>query len=260
MNHFFHPKARKPVLLLAFAVLLSLAGTAASAGHLPRDLPTVDTPPPALILNRQRGALADAAGQNSAGTAQSSLEFLGQIGGTTYAAAAQGNYAYVGIGPRLAIVDVADPVHPSLLGQTKVFQKVVQGVAVEGDYAYAVDGNPGLYIVDVSNPMAPAVVGFYDLPGSSLGVAVAGSFAYVASHWEGLRIVDVSNPAAPTEVGYYDTPGYAVAVTVAGSYAYVADDEGGLRVVDISDPTAPLEVGSLDTECAAVGVAADVRT
>jgi hypothetical protein len=55
MNHFFHPKARKPVLLLAFAVLLSLAGTAASAERLPATLPTFDSPVVGPVINPDNG-------------------------------------------------------------------------------------------------------------------------------------------------------------------------------------------------------------
>ena len=40
------------------------------------------------------------------------IEVVGHIGGSAYAVFVAGNYAYVGFGPELAVVDVTDPVHP----------------------------------------------------------------------------------------------------------------------------------------------------
>ncbi len=46
------------------------------------------------------------------------VEFIGQIGGVTYAVAVQGTYAYIGVGPRLVILDVSDPARPRMVGRT----------------------------------------------------------------------------------------------------------------------------------------------
>jgi VCBS repeat-containing protein len=171
-------------------------------------------------------------------------ELIGQIGGATYAVAWQDNYAYIGVGPRLVILDVTDPAAPVFTGQTGVFPELVQGVAVAGSYAYVADGDSGLRIIDASNQNTPIEVGFYDTPGRAYDVAVAGSYVYVADEIGGLRIIDVSNPAAPWEVGFSDTPSYAYGVAVAGTYAYVANGEYvGLWIFDVSNPAVPLEKG-----------------
>jgi len=77
------------------------------------------------------------------------VELVGQIGGSTYAVAVQGNYAYIGVGPRLFILDVSDPSRPDVVGQTSVLPEVV-GVAVSGSYAYVADWNGGLVILRIS--------------------------------------------------------------------------------------------------------------
>ena len=158
------------------------------------------------------------------------VKLVGQIGGQVHAVALQGNYAYIGVGGRLVILNVSDSAHPVVVGQIGV-PRVITGVAVAGNYAYIADGGSGLRIVDVSDPAAPSEAGFYDTPGYARGVALAGDYAYVADEGSGLRIVDVSNPAAPSEAGFYDTPGYAMSVALAGSYAYVADYDGGLLIL-----------------------------
>jgi hypothetical protein len=54
----------------------------------------------------------------AAASANQSLQFVSQIGGLTDAVAVQGNYAYIGIGRRLGIVDISAPAAPALVGQT----------------------------------------------------------------------------------------------------------------------------------------------
>ncbi len=172
------------------------------------------------------------------------VELVGQIGGAAMAVAVQGNFAYVGVGPRLVILDISDPTSPAIVGQTNVFPHYAVGVDVVGSYAYVANGYSGLRIVDVSDSATPTEVGYYDTWYVS-GVAVTGSFAYVADG--DLRIVDISDPAAPTEVGFYSTPSTARDITVVENYVYIADGFSGLRIVDVSSPTSPTEVGSYDT-------------
>ncbi|HCP31912.1 TPA: hypothetical protein DIT45_01465, partial [Candidatus Acetothermia bacterium] len=173
------------------------------------------------------------------------VEFVGQIGGGVYAVAVQEDYAYIGDGPRLTILDVSDLTAPSAVGKTIPLHAIVQDVAVVGNYAYlAVEGD-GLHIIDVSDLANPTEIGSYDTSGYIYGVAMAGGCAYVADG--GLRIIDVSDPASPLEVGFYDTPGVAYDVAVAGNYAYIANRNEGLRIIDVSDPASPLEVSFYDT-------------
>ncbi len=174
------------------------------------------------------------------------VELVGQIGGRSYDVAVQGHYAYLGVGPRLVVLDVSNPAHPQLIGQTAVLPAIVRDVYVVDNYAYVAAGGAGLRVVDVSDPAVPLEVGTYKPPGGAEGIYVAGKYAYVTDGY-GLRVVDVSAPAVPLQVGGYDTPGLALDVYVAGGYAYVADWASGLRVVDVSDPAAPAEVGAYDT-------------
>jgi len=179
------------------------------------------------------------------------LEVVGQIGGGTYAVAVQGNYAYIGVGPRLVILDVSDPSAPIVVGQTDVMPDVLRDIAVVGSYAYVAAG--GLSVIDISTPESPLVVGYCETPGDANAVAVAGNYAYVADKGGGLRVIDVSTPESPTEVGDCYIPGGANDVTVAGPYAYVA--AWGLRVVDVSTPESPTMVGYCGTPGSSEGVA-----
>jgi hypothetical protein len=168
----------------------------------------------------------------------------GQIGGDTSGVAIQGQYAYIGVGPHLVILDIGDPAHPVLVGQTDPLPRVVFDVAVAGNYAYVAAFISGLRIIDISNPAEPVEVGSIEIWGNPVSVAVVGSYAYVVDLLAGLWIIDVSDPAVPVQVGHYSTPAMARGVAVAGPYAYLTDD-GGLWILDISDPEAPTLAGTL---------------
>ena len=60
----------------------------------------------------------------------SAVEFVSQIGGASFAVAIDGTLAYVGVGPRLVILDVSNPAGPIVVGQTSLLPGIVTGVAV----------------------------------------------------------------------------------------------------------------------------------
>ena len=117
------------------------------------------------------------------------VELVGQIGGATDTVAVQGRYAYIGLGPRLAVVDISNPARPTLVGQSAILPDLVEDVAVSGTLAYVADGDGGLRVIDVSNSAAPHEVGYYDTPGWAEGVAVSGTLVYVADGGGGLAIL-----------------------------------------------------------------------
>jgi len=241
------------VLIVGMALMSSTSGTLAqgqvptpSASHKLRSGQALRTSQPSRQEVGSEGLMLQQHSQN--------VELIGQIGSVVNAVAVQGQYAYIGVGPQLIILDISNPAAPSEAGYYDT-PGSAWGVAMAEDYAYVADRAGGLRIVDVSNPSIPNEVGSYITPGDAIGVAIAGNYAYVAKADRGLRIVDVSNPAAPTETGFYDTPGDAYGVAVVGNYAYVADGYGGLRIVDVSNPAAPTEAGFYDTVGEAKGVA-----
>ena len=182
------------------------------------------------------------------------VELVGQIGGGTAAVAVQSSYAYIGVGPRVEVLDVSDASNPILVGRTDVLPGSVSSIAVAGNTAYVTTGNSGLCIFDIANPESPVAIGRYDTPGQAYDVVLAGSQAYIADGTAGLHVVNVADPQHPTGTGHCDTPGRAYDVAVVGGYAYVADDEAGLRIIDISDAQEPVDVGSYQTQGQAWGV------
>lgn len=169
------------------------------------------------------------------------LELVGQIGGDTWSVFIQGNYAYVGEGPRLTILDISNLSAISVVSKTDPMPMIVQNIYVQGSYAYVADNQAGVYIFNVSVPHAPVQVGHYDT--TALGIAVVGDFAYVAGGSDGVRVLNISSPSAPVEVGLYNTSGITMKIAVAGNYAYLADNNS-FRVLNVSNPAAPSEISS----------------
>lgn len=163
------------------------------------------------------------------------VELVGQAGGVSHAMAIQGQYVYLGIGARLAILDVSNPRQPSLVGQSEMMPNVIEGVAVAGDYAYVVAGS--IFILDVSKPAQPQRVGTFYASSYAYGIAITGRYAYVVGDFGGLSIADLSDPVHPHWVpGTISLPDRAVGVSVVENYAYVNCGAAGLQIVDISDP------------------------
>ena len=154
-----------------------------------------------------------------------------------------GNYAYIGNGGAMDIMNISDPNTPVRVGQV-VTPSVVHGIFVVGNYAYIADGAAGLRIIDVSTPASPVEVGFFDTEDYARGVYVKNNYAYLADQYKGLRIINISSPTSPTEVAFLETGGTAREVFVQGNYAYLAD-YFNLYIIDISTPSSPTEVGSL---------------
>ncbi|MFZ3080923.1 MAG: NosD domain-containing protein [Bellilinea sp.] len=180
---------------------------------------------------------------------------IGQAGGPTQGIAVQGEYAYIGVGPRLVVVDISDPANPRPVGASAPFDYFVQGITISGTHAYVATGTAGLYIVEIAEPSNPHTVGSWNSPGFAENVDVTGTTAFLADGSDGLRLVDVTNPATPLEIAHAFDMNYAYDVVVSGRYAYVAAGGAGLLVVEISNPVYPVEAGTYDTPGNARGVA-----
>lgn len=171
----------------------------------------------------------------------SNIDLVGSAGGSGFGVAVQGNYAYIGEGKNLLVMNVSTPSSPLQVGRV-LLPGVVRALALFGEYAYVADEDAGLQVVDISTPSAPVIRGFYPTTNSSDGVAVFAGRAYVADEGAGLKILDLGNPTMPALVSLTSCgTAYAVMVKASanGVFAYLGGYEG-LSVIDVSDPLSPL--------------------
>ena len=179
-------------------------------------------------------------------------DFISHRGGSITTVVVNGNYAYVGQGQDMLVLNVSDVSNPVEVGRVTT-PAIVTNIVISGSHAYVADGQNGLVAVDITNPAAPTITG---TSGSILGsgVAVSGDYAYVASGTRGLATVDIRIPANLVRVSIYNTSGYAYDVAVNGSYAYVADGDNGLVIVNIANPAVPTLAGNYSTSGSARGI------
>jgi len=194
--------------------------------------------------------------------AASNLKVVGQIGGPCRAVDVVGNYAYIGEGQNLTILNVANPAAPAATGRAVMLDGVpglvsnnVEGVDVSAGRACVVTGW-GLHVFDVTNPARPVRLGSSRAV-SPTDVCVVGSMAYVSGASWPLQMFDISNPSSPTMRGVYipQTPmreGYDVCVF--NNLAYVAGGDNGLLIIDVSVTSSPWLRGSYNTPGSARGV------
>jgi parallel beta-helix repeat protein len=158
------------------------------------------------------------------------------VNAITTAVDVSGTLAYVSGVEGLFVVDVSNPVSPTLISHLKDY------AGAESDFDVAVaettlyvthHGGVNLKIIDASDPLRPVPQGVYLGPSLPERVAVVNSTAYVAFGSGGLYGIDVSDPLSPILAVSYDTPGYAIALAVAGDTMYVADADAGLVILDM---------------------------
>jgi hypothetical protein len=121
------------------------------------------------------------------------VELVGQWGGACHAVAIRDDYAYIGRGPSLAIVDISRPAGPMQVGQVNL-PDIAKGVVVNAEYAYVANDSAGLAVVDISNSSAPVLSGRCHTSGSARRVALSGSYACIADSDAGLVVLHVSWP------------------------------------------------------------------
>ncbi len=148
-------------------------------------------------------------------------------------------------GPWLQVIDLGNPLAPSVVGALASPRAGAFSAAIAGDFAFvtiwAVESNQAeLVIVDLRNPSRPAIAARVVVPGFPTAgqVVVQGSLAYVAASDAGLRIYDVANPLAPRFLGTAPTPGPHRGLAVSQGYAYYTGDHQ-LVVFDVRDATRP---------------------
>lgn len=199
-------------------------------------------------------ALATAAwgGPIQAAASAHNAALLGQVGGAVQAVATQGHWAFVGVGPRVLIMDISEPANPLLVGASQTFDDLVRGITVVGNVAYVAAGTAGLHMLNVTLPANPQPLGEVDTPGTAWRVDVVGAYAYVADGTAGLGVYQIDDPTSPIPRAYFDTDHVARDVVVRDQVAYVADTpawgQGGrIYTVDVTDPSLLLPMDAYDS-------------
>lgn len=168
----------------------------------------------------------------------SALELLGYLsypGDLVGGVALSGTSGYVSRSGLLEVINVSDPLNPSVLGNST--SPISPGdVAVAGTTAYVADGED-IRVFDVSNPLDPTSAVNIARADSVMGFDVANGILYAAEYQAGIAAFSLVDPLSPLLLGSADTPGDAHSLVVLGGTAYVGDGTQGLQIVNVSDPS-----------------------
>jgi hypothetical protein len=182
-----------------------------------------------------------------AATMAATLSLAGQLGGGCNAAGVEGNYAFIGEGPNVTVLDISTPEHPVVAARLPL-PEIVQGLVVDGSRVYVADGAVGLKILDISNPLAPNVLSTYDTS-LAVNVTLFEGQAYVADAFAGVKVVNVTDASNPSLASSFNTPGRALDTailtnSVGTKYAYTADFFDS-KIVIYLPPNMPQDAGTL---------------
>jgi hypothetical protein len=190
-----------------------------------------------------------------------------------------------GTGNSLTIVNISNPLSPSVAGTVHDSSRLfgAYAVAVSGHYAFVAsqgllagqpntpDTSKGSFsVIDLTNPGSPTIVGNIDnssLSGAetnaldhATSVAISGNYAYVTAYYGSrLTTINISNPTDPRVAASINDPTNLLRpndVAVQGNYAYVVNQISGameLAVVNISNPAAPTIVAAITDDSLLAG-------
>lgn len=183
----------------------------------------------------------------------SQLSFPTTIAGAWHYVDSAGNeYALLGNGDGLAIVEVTDPVNPNYLYTIPAANSLWREVKTYQHYAYAgTEGGGGITVVDLSGLPGMCNYKIYDGDGAIAGqlssshtVQVFDDHLYIFGSNIGTVICDLTDPWNPQYVGSYSAnyvhDGYVLNDTMWTSEIYA----GQFSMVDVTTKSNPVVVGS----------------
>ncbi len=192
--------------------------------------------------------------RNAAATAQG-LELVQQIGGSVNAIAANAGTLYLGVGPRVRIVDVSVPSRLTIKGETPPLAGVVTDLTIVGTIAYVALGWAGMVVLDVADPSRPAVI--YSTARATRRIVAGSRYLYTGP---GIHVYDLLNPRSPVYAGRHDgpelafpladrasgdiiTPPRPYRMAIADGVLLVASNDV-LHALDLANPARPKHLGA----------------
>jgi hypothetical protein len=206
-----------------------------------------DSASPAIVTDVDRTHLASTIGISNDSPRR--LISIGQTGGTVEDLTLQGNYAYVGVGPRLEVFNISQTDQPILLGKSNPLSGVIQDVRVDSRYAYVTTsgyGDPNLFtVLNIQNPEQITKLGSIPVTGCCrLSFVVQAGYVYLPGNDE-LLVIDVQDPLHPNLVNRVNvTTGTISDIAVVDTFLYLPTTVNELFVMDITHPATPTLLAS----------------
>lgn len=181
------------------------------------------------------------------------LDRVAQLGGSINGITVVGDVAYVGMGPRVAAIDISDHQHPQLISQSQPLSGLVtQFLTIPTSSSTRMIVNAGKYLVvmDISDPNSPEPISQLELPGAVItmvldtgrGILYASGSGYEAPYkYSGfIASIDFSNLDSPKVLDTIAFPDAELPISLAyaeGSLFIGTDSyTGGLYRIPLDSP------------------------
>lgn len=231
------------MLILSFNILAVLGGDVSPDGNTQDNKTRYSPEELEAFFGKIRGTRA---GESS------NVDLLSRnLFGETLDVNVVGNYAYVGAGFNLLVLDISDKSDPQLVGSAWT-NTYAAAIDIVDSYAYVADGYYGMLVFDISNPTSPVRIGGYQITEgfTAFDISVSGTYAYITSFDtfdfenpdNGIVALDISNPNNPQFAGEY-TGTVVTGLQAVGTTIYAACYLNGLRIIDMTTPATPSELG-----------------
>ncbi len=157
-----------------------------------------------------------------------------------------GNYLYVLNASGLKVIDIGDPLSPSIAAS---YSRGGVDMTISGSNGFISRGNQYISLIDMSDPVNLVFQSDYNLQNClSREIATENNMIYVAKDYGGISSIDVTDISYPIEKGAIKTWGRSQDVIVESDYAYLANGYGGLKILDVSDMRNPVLVSEYLTD------------
>ena len=151
------------------------------------------------------------------------LDFVGMVGATGWAIAAEGTIVYVVDGPHVVVLDTANSSAPVELGRTPALPGQPLDIALDTErrVAAVAAASAGVVTLDLTRPGAPRLMGMTASGAitDARAIALHGGVAVVAAGVQGVATVDLSTPEAPRRLALLDLGAPIGAIAAADGLA-----------------------------------------
>jgi parallel beta-helix repeat protein len=165
------------------------------------------------------------------------------FGGKASSIAIQGNYAYMGQGLSIRILDITNPqIAQDVAGMT--MSDEVLDISIQGSTLYTITSDNTLSILDISNPVNPEIIGSCYVCTSHEGkIFLLNNIVFVNS-CSYMDLIDVSNPSSPVVLNLPDIE--VTSIFARGNYVYTTtENPDQLKILDITTPVNPVALDSI---------------
>lgn len=181
-----------------------------------------------LLMILALGTFGASPNPSQAQGGSASLTQVDQYGGSVARVMVAGAYAYVGLGPRLVRLSLANPLHPVFAGQSNALPGFITAIAVQGQAAYVTDSANYLHIFDLSAGVLETPLVTLTLPAAGTDLAADATQLIVGEGSYGIEAYSLSNPLSPSFSIKRTCPGEANGVALADGKIFVACTTGGV--------------------------------